>query len=140
MALTRWFDEAFFYAHLLHRTHTRKGTPVPYISHLMAVSFQRIAGQPLLERDADEVGAQAHGLGTEDARVHLGRIARDQRSELHAGEDVALDVDARRDLDELEPLGPQREDTALGSRRARSVRAAPRRRAAEGQVLDVAHE
>jgi (p)ppGpp synthase/HD superfamily hydrolase len=38
MALTRRFDEAFCYAHLLHRTHTPKGTPVPYISHLMAVA------------------------------------------------------------------------------------------------------
>ena len=38
MALTRRFDEAFFYAHLFHRTHTPKGTPVPYISHLMAVA------------------------------------------------------------------------------------------------------
>ena len=38
MALTRQFDEAFCYAHPLHRTHTRKGTPVPYISHLMAVA------------------------------------------------------------------------------------------------------
>ena len=38
MALTRRFDEAFCYAHPLHRTHTRKGTPVPYISHLMAVA------------------------------------------------------------------------------------------------------
>jgi len=38
MALTRRFDEAFCYAHPLHRTHTRKLTPVPYISHLMAVA------------------------------------------------------------------------------------------------------
>jgi hypothetical protein len=38
MALTRRFDEAFFYANLLHRTHTPKRTPVPYISHLMAVT------------------------------------------------------------------------------------------------------
>src|SRR5215831_5244587 len=36
--LTHRFDEAFQYAHGLHRTQTRKGTTVPYISHLMAVA------------------------------------------------------------------------------------------------------
>jgi (p)ppGpp synthase/HD superfamily hydrolase len=36
--LTKRFDEAFRYAHRLHRTQARKGTPVPYISHLMAVA------------------------------------------------------------------------------------------------------
>jgi (p)ppGpp synthase/HD superfamily hydrolase len=32
------FDEAFAYAHRLHATQTRKGTPVPYIGHLMGVA------------------------------------------------------------------------------------------------------
>lgn len=36
--LTQRFDEAFRYAHQLHRTQTRKGTHIPYISHLMAVA------------------------------------------------------------------------------------------------------
>jgi (p)ppGpp synthase/HD superfamily hydrolase len=36
--LTERFDEAFHYAHRLHRTQTRKGTPIPYISHLMTVA------------------------------------------------------------------------------------------------------
>jgi len=36
--LTHRFDEAFQYAHGLHRTQTRKGTPTPYISHLMTVA------------------------------------------------------------------------------------------------------
>lgn len=36
--LTKRFDEAFAYAHLLHRDQTRKGTAVPYISHLMSVA------------------------------------------------------------------------------------------------------
>jgi (p)ppGpp synthase/HD superfamily hydrolase len=36
--LTDRFDEAFQYAHQLHRTQTRKGTAIPYISHLMAVA------------------------------------------------------------------------------------------------------
>lgn len=36
--LTERFDEAFHYAHRLHRTQTRKGTTIPYISHLMTVA------------------------------------------------------------------------------------------------------
>ena len=36
--LTSRYDEAFRYAHELHRRQTRKGTPIPYISHLMCVS------------------------------------------------------------------------------------------------------
>jgi len=36
--LTSRFDEAFQYAHELHASQTRKGTPVPYVSHLMGVS------------------------------------------------------------------------------------------------------
>ena len=36
--LTSRYDEAFRYAHELHRDQTRKGTAIPYISHLMSVS------------------------------------------------------------------------------------------------------
>jgi hypothetical protein len=36
--LTRRFDLALQFASGLHHTQCRKGTPVPYISHLMAVS------------------------------------------------------------------------------------------------------
>jgi (p)ppGpp synthase/HD superfamily hydrolase len=36
--LTDRFDEAFRLAHRLHRTQLRKGTPIPYISHLMTVA------------------------------------------------------------------------------------------------------
>jgi len=36
--LTDRYDEAFRYAHHLHRAQTRKGTTIPYISHLMIVS------------------------------------------------------------------------------------------------------
>jgi (p)ppGpp synthase/HD superfamily hydrolase len=35
---TSRYDDAFRYAHNLHRTQMRKGTSIPYISHLMAVS------------------------------------------------------------------------------------------------------
>jgi hypothetical protein len=36
--LTERFDEAFRYAHRLHRAQTRKGTFIPYVSHLMSVA------------------------------------------------------------------------------------------------------
>ncbi len=36
--LTDRIDEAFRYAHSLHRDQTRKGTSIPYISHLMTVA------------------------------------------------------------------------------------------------------
>src|SRR5271157_5627946 len=36
--LTSRFDDAFRYAHFLHRAQTRKGTAIPYISHLMGVA------------------------------------------------------------------------------------------------------
>ncbi len=36
--LSNRYDQAFAYAHELHRKQTRKGTSIPYISHLLAVS------------------------------------------------------------------------------------------------------
>jgi GTP pyrophosphokinase len=36
--LTNRFDEAFRYAHELHRAQTRKGSAAPYIGHLMGVA------------------------------------------------------------------------------------------------------
>jgi (p)ppGpp synthase/HD superfamily hydrolase len=36
--LTDRFDDAFQYAHRLHRTQMRKGTSIPYIAHLMTVA------------------------------------------------------------------------------------------------------
>ncbi|MCC6777561.1 MAG: HD domain-containing protein [Hyphomicrobiales bacterium] len=36
--LTSRFDDAFCYARLLHRAQQRKGTTIPYISHLMSVA------------------------------------------------------------------------------------------------------
>jgi (p)ppGpp synthase/HD superfamily hydrolase len=36
--LTERFDDAFRYAHELHHRQTRKGTRIPYVSHLIAVA------------------------------------------------------------------------------------------------------
>src|SRR5262245_5616255 len=38
MALTERFGEALVYAHDAHTGQTRKGTDVPYVSHLLAVA------------------------------------------------------------------------------------------------------
>jgi len=65
--LTERFDEAFNFAHRLHRAQRRKGTRIPYISHLMTVSAliiehggdedQAIAG--LLHDAAEDQGGAA---------------------------------------------------------------------------------
>ena len=38
MVLTQRFDDAFAFAHCLHREQVRKGTRIPYVSHLMSVA------------------------------------------------------------------------------------------------------
>ena len=73
-----------------------------------------VEGETLIERDREHVVAQIHRALAEDPRVHRERIARDRRLEIHQREDVALDVDAGRDFDQLEPPGRQRKDAALG--------------------------
>ena len=72
--LTSRYDEAFRYAHDLHRKQTRKGTPIPYISHLMSVSAI------VVEHGGDEdqaIGALLHDAA-EDQGGHetLGEIRR----------------------------------------------------------------
>jgi (p)ppGpp synthase/HD superfamily hydrolase len=57
MPLTTRYDDAFRYAHDLHRMQKRKGTSVPYISHLMVVSAL------VVEHGGDEdqaIGALLH--------------------------------------------------------------------------------
>lgn len=55
--LTERFDDALSFASRLHREQCRKGTSIPYISHLMAVSAI------VLENGGDEdaaIGALLH--------------------------------------------------------------------------------
>lgn len=70
--LTSRYDHAFCYAHELHRTQTRKGTVIPYISHLMIVSAI------VVEHGGDEdqaIGALLHDA-VEDTEVPLSEIRR----------------------------------------------------------------
>ena len=85
--------------------------------HALEVEEQRVAlgvvaeavGEPQVEQRVLEL----HRLVAEDARVHR-RAARDDRAEVHVREDVALDVDAGRHLDQLHALGVRAEHAALG--------------------------
>lgn len=55
--LTRRYDQAFSYAHQLHRDQTRKGGQIPYIAHLISVSAI------VIENGGDEdqaIGALLH--------------------------------------------------------------------------------
>ena len=62
--LTDRFDDAFQYARRLHRTQTRKGTHIPYISHLMTVAAL------VIEHDGNE--DQAMGALLHDAAEDQG--------------------------------------------------------------------
>ena len=91
--LTERFDQALLMASSAHRTQLRKGTQIPYVSHLLAVTSL------VLEMGGTEdeaIGALLHDL-VEDAG---GRAALE---EIRAafGDDVARIVDANSDAYEL---------------------------------------
>src|SRR5262249_39122998 len=94
-----------------------------------------VIGKALLERDRQEILAQFHWAFAEDAGIHKERIAPDDRLEIHQRQNVALDVDAGRNLDQLEPVGAQRKDAALGDVK-HPLPARGGKGAAEGDVLD----
>lgn len=79
--LTDRFDDALAYASRLHRAQTRKGTGIPYVSHLLAVAA--IA----LENGADEDQAIAALL--HDAVEDQGGLARLEAIRARYGEGVA---------------------------------------------------
>jgi GTP pyrophosphokinase len=74
MVLSKRFEDAFLYAAEIHKTQPRKGTEIPYLSHLMAV-----AGI-VLENGGDEdiaIAALLHDViedgGGDDARQEIRR-------------------------------------------------------------------
>ena len=89
--------------------------------------------------DVEEVGPQVHGAGGEDARVHEGRFAVEQGHEVHPGQDVPFQIDARGDLDQPEPIRGELEDAALGDVE-HPLAAGSSHLPAEGPVLDLGHE
>ena len=100
MILTERFEEALAFAARLHKTQLRKGTGVPYVSHLLAVAS--IA----LEHGADEDEAIAALL--HDAVEDQGGGAARREIRRRFGERVARIVDGCTDA-ETTPKPPWRE-------------------------------
>lgn len=96
--LTQRFEEALLFAARRHAGHTRKGTEIPYIAHLMSVCALVVeAGGS----EDEAIGALLHDA-VEDQKATLAEIA------ARFGERVAEVVDHCSDTDE-EPKPPWRE-------------------------------
>jgi GTP pyrophosphokinase len=95
--LTARFDDAFRYAHDAHATQTRKGTPAPYIGHLMGVA------SIVLDDGGNEDEAIAALL--HDAAEDQGGRARLEDIRRRFGDAVARIVEDCTDAWEL-PKGP----------------------------------
>ncbi|WP_245806043.1 HD domain-containing protein [Erythrobacter donghaensis] len=106
--LTDRFDEALAYASRLHRTQIRKGSGVPYVSHLLAVAA--IA----LENGADEDQAIAALL--HDAVEDQGGLAQLKEIRRRFGEGVAAIVADCTDSHEAEkPAWRPRKEAYIAS-------------------------
>lgn len=86
------FDDAMTYAHEAHRTQIRKGSGIPYVSHLLAVAAR------VIEDGGDEDEAIAALL--HDAVEDRGGAARLVEIRARFGETVADLVDACSDTDQ----------------------------------------
>jgi len=65
--LGRQFEEAFLYAAQVHGGQTRKGTQIPYLGHLLAITALVIGEGG----DADEaIGALLHDAAEDQAAGH----------------------------------------------------------------------
>src|SRR4029078_4806057 len=72
-----------------------------------------VEGEALVERNRQHVVAQVHDAFSENTRVHVNRIARDARFEIHQRQDVALDIDTGGNFGEHKSIWTKRKDTAL---------------------------
>ncbi len=99
MSLTNRFEEALVFATRLHATQVRKGTPIPYISHLLAVSGMA------LENGATEDEAIAALL--HDSMEDQGGIPTLEQIRQRFGEKVAQIVEGCSDTNEI-PKPPWR--------------------------------
>lgn len=106
--LTDRFDQALAYASRLHRTQCRKGTAIPYVSHLLAVAA--IA----LENGADEDQAIAALL--HDAVEDQGGLAQLEAIRARFGHDVAAMVaDCTDAVEEPKPEWRPRKEAYIAS-------------------------
>jgi len=79
------------------------------------------------------------GSSAKNTPVHQLRLVRDQRAEIHLGQNVPFKINAGRNLDQFEPLLGQPEHAALRDIEHRFA-AAARDLTREGDVLDRVHE
>jgi (p)ppGpp synthase/HD superfamily hydrolase len=100
LILSDRFESALVYANQLHRTQIRKGSNIPYISHLLSVAAL------VLEHGGDENGAIAALL--HDAIEDQGGEATRQEILAKFGEEVAAIVVACSDADTI-PKPPWRQ-------------------------------
>ena len=98
--LTARFSDALVYAAELHRSQLRKGTPIPYVSHLLAVA------SIVLEHGGDEHEAIAALL--HDAIEDAGGDAARQEIRIRFGERVVAIVEGCTDAETV-PKPPWRE-------------------------------
>ena len=115
--LTSRYDDAFRYAHHLHRAQTRKGSGVPYVAHLMAVSSL------VVEHGGDEDQAIAALL--HDAAEDQGGAATLEDISRQFGHDVAAIVsDCTDSWEDPKPAWRPRKEAylrLLGTKPARSL-------------------
>jgi (p)ppGpp synthase/HD superfamily hydrolase len=113
--LTERYDQAFEYAHHLHRRQTRKGTSIPYISHLITVSAI------VVEHGGDE--DQAIGALLHDAAEDQGGQATLNEIRSRFGDGVAQIVhDCTDAWEEPKPAWRQRKETYLANLTQKSPR------------------
>ncbi len=106
--LTDRFDQALVYAASLHRRQMRKGTNVPYISHLMAVAALT------LEHGGNE--DQAIGALLHDAAEDQGGLVELARIESRFGPEVsAIVADCSDSFDESKPNWRPRKEAYIAS-------------------------
>src|SRR5205814_4031918 len=126
-----------------HRLSDVLDVPLGADRHTLEVEEKDVAGlviaKPRLERQREQILAQAHRPVGEDSRVHRRKPWAHERREFHLREDVALEVDSRSDLDQFQSTGDEPEDAALGDEDD-GLLPADRVVAAERALLDLVDE
>ena len=108
MQLTNRYDDAFLYASELHREQFRKGTTIPYVSHLLSVSAL------VLKNGGDEDQAIA-GLLHDAVEDQGGQPTLDKIT-VRFGERVAgIVLDCTDSMGEPKPPWKERKEAFIGS-------------------------
>lgn len=129
--LSRRFDDALVYANTIHASQTRKGTGIPYMSHLMGVCSLT------LEHGGDEDQAIAALL--HDAVEDCGGEGRLKDIRSRFGEDVALIVDGE-EFDPYEHFSDWRERQREWTSKKSERTTVARQRASELRAQDVPYQ